>query len=353
MRSVTVVALGLLCLGCGGRAMQMKSDAGCAASSLDACEYEVGSAALTSQTVMVTEPISGRVLPVLVRKPAGTGPFPVVLWSHGGAFDDDGQKLSAEWGETFAHHGFVAMNIGHVSVNQSAGLALCAEGKVPMGECVAAADEDSNGFIALVKSRDVIAVLDALPTMQVGVTLDLTRVAVTGWSAGARAPQVMQGARFVPSASAVPYSAPHARVKAIIGLSPISPGYGGFFEGAMGTSWDQLRGPVLMVTGTNDVKPSKPDLKGADRRIAWDRQQADGRRWLLYSNLPEGVGEHGTYNLGDLGSSDARLSRLSRAIRSVALAFLDAELNGDVDARAWLATTNARTLAGDASWEHK
>lgn len=353
MRSVTVVALGLLWLGCGGRNMQMRSDAGCSASSLDACEYRVGSAAVTTQTVMVTEPSSGRVLPVLVRKPAGAGPFPVVLWSHGGGFNDMGQLLSSEWGETFARHGFVAMSIGHVTVNQAAGLALCAEGKVPMAECAPSADEDSNGFLALVKSRDVIAVLDALPTMQVGVTLDLARVAVTGWSAGARAPQVVQGARFIPSASAVPYSAPHARVKAIIGLSPISPGYGGFFDGANGNSWDQLRGPVLMVTGNNDVKAAKPDLKGVDRRIAWDRQQADGRRWLLFSKLPEGVGEHGTYNLTDLGSTDPRLSRLSRAIRSVALAFLDAELNGDADARAWLDSTDARTLAGDASWEHK
>lgn len=348
-----LIGLVVLCACGGGRNMQMKSDGGCSASSLDGCEYPVGSAALTTQTVMVTEPISGRSLPVLVRKPAGAGPFPVVIWSHGGGFDNDGQRLSPEWGETFAHHGFVAMNLGHPSVSQSAGLALCTEGKVPMNECTPSADEDSNGFLALVKSRDVIAVLDALPTLQVGVALDLDRVAVAGWSAGARAPQVMQGARFIPSASAVPYAAPHARVKAIIGASPISPGYGGFFDNATGNSWDQVRGPVLMLTGHNDVKAAKPDLKGVDRRIAWDRQPADGKRWLLFSNLPEGVGEHGTYNLSDLGSNDARLARLTRALRSVALAFLDAQLNGDAEARAWLDSTNARTLAGDASWEHK
>lgn len=350
--AVTVAMAAALSVGCG-RTKQAKNNANCSASSLEACEYAVGSAVLTSQTVMVTEPISGRLLPVLVRKPAGQGPFPVVLWSHGGAFNDNGQQLSAEWGESFAHHGFVAMNIGHVTVDQNAGLALCAEGKVPAGDCVAAPDEDSNGFIALVKSRDVIAVLDALPTLQVGATLDLDRVAVTGWSAGARAPQVMQGARFLPSATAAPYSAPHARVKAIIGLSPISPGYGGFYEQPGGNSWEMIRGPVLMATGDNDIKASKPDLKGVDRRIAWDRQPADGRRWLLFSSLPEGVGEHGTYNLGDLGSSDPRLSRFSKALRSVALAFLDAELNADAEARAWLDSTNARILAGDATWEHK
>lgn len=224
---------------------------------------------------------------------------------------------------------------------------------MPTAECVASADEEANGFVALVKSRDVIAVLDALPTLQVGVPLDVSRVAVAGWSAGARAPQVMQGAKFLPSASAPIATAPHSRVKAAVALSPISPGYGGFFESATDNSWNQLRGPVLMATGNNDLKASKPDLTGAGRRIAWDRQQADGRRWLLYSNLPPGVGEHGTYNLGDLGSSDPRLSRLSRALRSVVLAFLDAELSGNVAARAWLDSNDARTLAGDASWEHK
>ncbi len=353
MRIASIGVLLMLCA-CGGRNMQMKSDAGCSPSSLEACEYPVGgSGMVTTQTVMVTEPISGRVLPVLVRKPPGAGPFAVVIWSHGGGFNDSGQLLSNEWGEPLSRHGFVVLSIGHVTLTPAQGTAFCTAGSVPTAECVATDDEEANGFIALVKSRDVIAVLDALPTLQVGVPLDLNRVAVAGWSAGARAPQVMQGAKFIPSASAPVYTAPHARVKAIVGLSPISPGYGGFYEGANGNSWDMIRGPVLMATGNNDLKASKPDLTGALRRIAWDRQMADGRRWLLYSNLPPGVGEHGTYNLGDLGSSDPRLSRLSRALRSVVLAFLDAELNGDVAARAWLDSGDARTLAGDASWEHK
>lgn len=107
------------------------------------------------------------------------------------------------------------------------------------------------------------------------------------------------------------------------------------------------------MTGDNDVKPSKPDLTGADRRIAYERQPADGSRYLLYSKLPPGVGGHPTYDLEDLASADPRVVRLSRAIQSTARAFLDATLNGDAAAKAWLESDHAAVLAGDAEVQHK
>jgi dienelactone hydrolase len=352
MKMCCVVLLVVLA-GCGG-GRNTKPDAGCAPGSLDACEYPAGAVEVTKQTIMVTEPVTGRALPVLVRKPAGTGPGPVVVWSHGGGLNDDGHLLSPEWGDTLAAHGFVVLSIGHAEVKtMTAQQALCAEGVVPTAECAAPADEDS-GFIALVKARDVIAVLEALPTLQLaGAELDLGRVAVMGWSAGARGPLVTHGTRFLPTASAPIYAAPHARPVAVVALSPMGPGYGGFYDGPSGSSWDQVRGPVFVATGDNDTKASKPDLTGATRRIAWERQPADGKRWLLYSKLPDGTGGHGTYNLGDLRSSDARVVRFSRALRSAVLAFLDAELRGDARARAWLDSGDARTLAGDADWAQK
>ncbi|MDP1824406.1 MAG: hypothetical protein Q8L48_14225 [Archangium sp.] len=348
-----LVGLAVVLAGCGGRNENPRADAGCAAGSLDACEYPVRGGELTKQTVMVTDAVTGRVLPVLARKPVGAGPAPVVVWSHGGGLNDEGQLLSPEWGDTLVTHGFVVLSIGHVEVNTATAQALCVEGMVPAAECVPPADEDS-GLIALVKARDVIAVLEALPTLQLtGAELDLARVAVMGWSAGARGPLVTHGTRFLPTASAPIYSAPHPRPVAVVALSPMGPGYGGFYDGPSGSSWDQVRGPVFVGTGDNDTKPTKPDLTGATRRISWERQPADGKRWLLYSKLPDGTGGHGTYNLSDLRSSDARVARFSRALRSGVLAFLDAELRGDAAARAWLESGNARTLAGDADWEHK
>lgn len=107
----------------------------------------------------------------------------------------------------------------------------------------------------------------------------------------------------------------------------------------------------------NDVKENKPALTGENRRMPFSAQPADGSRYLLYSNLPVGTGGHDTYDLADLGASDARLERLSRALRSVVLAFLDAHVRGDARAKAWLAADAAHTLAAvepaDAEWSRR
>ncbi|MFZ5446275.1 MAG: alpha/beta hydrolase family protein [Myxococcota bacterium] len=344
-------------LACGGRSGG-RSDAGCAAATPVACEYEVGSSAEPrTQTLSVTDATTGRVLPVLARLPAsGTGPFPVVVWSHGGGLADHGQTFSPEWGRTLAQHGFVALSIGHVSLTVEAGTAVCTRGGVPSAECLPPVDDDE-GLLTLVKALDVHAVLEALPAVKAELatkaTLDLARVGVIGWSAGARGPLTAMGTTFLPTVSAPVFSLPHLTPKAAVALSPMGPGWAGYFDGAGGHSWEGTRGPTLVVTGDNDVKPQKPGLTGATRRVVFERQPADGKRWLLYSNLAVGVGGHPTYNLEDLESDDARLSRLSKAIRSTVLAFFDAELRDDVAARAWLESDAAKTLAGDADWAHR
>jgi len=333
----------------------------CSSSNLDACEYPSRDLAVEEREgFSVTDPVTGRELPLLARVPEGPGPFPVVVYSHGGGFTDTGHRQSDAWGSTIAGHGYAVIHIAHIAPDAESGAALCAIGSVPAAECVLSGDdEDASGMVALVKTRDVIAVLDALPKLSDasvaagGPSIDLDRVAVAGWSAGSRAPLITHGAVFLPSPSAPPLSMSHPLPKAAVAFSPMGPGYAGFFDTGDANTWQGMRGPVLMVTGDNDTKPSKPDLEGADRRVAFEKQPADGTRWLLYSNLPPGVGAHATYNLEDLGSSDERLSRISRAMRSSVLAFLDAHLNGDAGAAQWLSGGHAGVLAGEAEWVHK
>lgn len=333
---------------------------GCGPSNVDACEYpSAGLSFDVREGIDVTDPVTGRVLPLLVRVPKGPGPFPAIVWSHGGAFNATGHRLLKTWGETMAAHGYAGIHIAHVPLTAETGAAMCTVGSVPAAECVPPSDEDATGYIALVKSRDVVAVLDALPMLSDasvkagGPAIDLDRIAVAGWSGGARAPIVTYGAVFYPSPSAPKMSMSHPLPKASVALSPMAPGYAGFFDEGTDDTWQHMRGPVFMGTGDNDLKPAKPDLTGADRRIAFEKQPADGSRWLLYSKLAPGVGAHGTYNLDDVGSNDERLSRLSRALQSGVRAFLDAKLKGDAKAEQWLASTNAAVLAGEAEWVHK
>ncbi|MFO0546943.1 MAG: hypothetical protein U0271_01080 [Polyangiaceae bacterium] len=348
--------------GGGGEGASGGAGAGGAAASCEGtCEYPFQDLPVTvREGFTATDPVTGRVLPLLARFPTGaTGSLPLVIWSHGGGFDANGHHVSEDWGNTFAGQGYAVIHIAHIPLTTDSGSVLCDLGGIAPADCSPANFDEESGFLALAKTRDVIAVLDALPDLSDasvaagGPSIDLDHVVIAGWSAGSRAPQVVLGAKFAPLDGYPPIGLPDPRPVASIGFSPAGPEFGGFFEDASGNSWQDMRGPILYGTGTMDVKPDKPELTGAIRRVAFDDQPTDGERWLLYSNLPVGVGGHSTFNLADLGSSDERLASFSLALRSAALAFLDAEVKGDATAEAWLASNNARVLAGDASWEHK
>lgn len=326
------------------------------------CEYPSRGLAIVERAgIAITDPDTGRELPLLARIPVTPGPVPLVIWSHGGGLQATGQQLSARWGDTFAAHGYAVIHIGHAPLTVETGLAVCEIAGIAVEDCEpASSDEDANGILALVKGLDVIAVLDALPGLseasveQGGPAIDLDRVAVAGWSGGARGPQATMGMRLEPLPGMDPMSLEHPRPAAAIALSPAGVGFGGFFDhGDDDSSWSTMRGPVLVMTGENDVKPEKPELTGANRRQAFDRMPADGQRHLLYSTLPVGVGGHGTFNLEDGDGEDQRVVSLTLALASAARAFLDASLLDDDAAAEWLASGRAQALAGEASWENR
>lgn len=326
-----------------------------------ACAYP--SKGLTSQEIdgySVDEPVTGRSLPLRARVPEGEGPFPVVIWSHGGGLNNSGHTQSGAWGKHVASHGYVVLHLAHTESDPTSRQAACEAAKVPLAECGDAdKGDDDDLLLAVFRALDTVAVLDALPklskwsTDKGGPALDLDRIALAGWSGGSRGPAVLMGATTQPSQTGPTFGLDDPRVKAGLQLSPTGPGFGGFYDEGGKTSWDTTRGPVLLMTGENDVKPNKPGLNGPVRRFPFSAMPQDGARWLLYSNLPVGVGEHGTYNLDSANSSDERVLRLTAALRSTALAFLDATLRDDPAAKAWLSSGKAGALAGDADWENR
>jgi len=334
---------------------------GCTESDLDACEYASPGLEFTQRDAQVPDgSTTGRSLPLRIRVPEGDGPFRVVVYSHGGGFNDGGHAFGLEWAEALASHGYVTVNIGHTTLNTEQAVAFCAIGSVPTGECtVELLGNEDSGLVALVKSQDVVGVIDALPTLAAigadlgGPVVETDEVAVIGWSGGSRATMASSGASFYPSPSAPAFSETDGRIVTRVAFSPTGPGFGGFFDDGGSDSWDTFDGPSLMATGGNDVKPSNPALTGPIRREAYELSPADGSRRLLYSTLPEGQGGHGTYNLADLESSDEAVARFSRALRSAVRAFLDDTLSDDGSAHDWLETDDAHVLAGDADWESK
>ena len=359
-RSSMLVASSVVLLACGDDGAQGGGAQGGASACDDAesCAYPSrGLSVAVREGFSIVEPVTGRTLQLLARVPDLPGPLPLVIWSHGGGFLDAGHKQSARWGDTLASHGYAVLHVAHATLTVEAGLALCDLASIAPADCAPPGDdEDATGLIALAKTTDVIAVLDRLPMLsdgsveQGGPEIDLDRVVVAGWSAGARAPMVTMGATFEPLPGDPPLSLADPRVVAAIGLSPAGPGFGGFYDDGTTHSWSSSRGPILFITGDNDQKPTKPELSGPVRRQAFEKQPSDGQRWLLYSKLAVGVGGHPTFDLEDLGSRDERLVALSEAARSTARAFLDAVVLEDPAAQAWLASDAPRVVAGEAEW---
>ena len=321
------------------------------------CLYTIANETVVDVDGLTTqETVTGRELPLVANIPMVADPVPVVVFSHGGSLNNDGQNLNKQWGALLARNGFAVIHVGHAEATGGQGMSICTAASVPMAECTPS--EDDNGLLAIVRAYDIAAVLEDLPRLSQisqnndGPELDLSRVVVAGWSAGSRGPSVLMGAKIRPTTSAPLFGLSNALPKAAVMLSPAGPGFGGYFDDGVENSWDEMRGPLFFATGTNDVKPNKPELTGAIRRQAFDLQPSDGHRYLLYSNLEVGVGGHGTYDLSDLNSPDP-LPGLTMAISSAVLAFLDAEINDNAAGREWLASDKALQLAGDAQWSKK
>jgi hypothetical protein len=142
------------------------------------------------------------------------------------------------------------------------------------------------------------------------------------------------------------FTLPDDRPLAHIALSPQGPGSYGYFEENGESSTQSVTRAMLVMTGNND-RNSGNDLLGVVRRETWENLPGgNSNQYLFHSNLPEGVGRHVTYNLHDYQSDDLRVRDLSRALASVARAFLDHIVLGDPMGAAYLASTSPLILAG-------
>lgn len=196
------------------------------------------------------DPARGRDLPVRLFLPAGEGPAPLVLVSHGLGGSRDGLGYL---GRALAEAGFVALHLQHPGSDAAlwqggagtalAGLALAAAARDPaqgvarLGDAVFALDE-------VLRRNEAPGVLRG--------RVDPTRLAAAGHSFGAWTVQYLLGQRLPPPvAAAGPLPPlPEARLRAGILLSPIPPRLLppeiAFAAMAPGGAW------LLHVTGTAD-----------------------------------------------------------------------------------------------------
>ena len=198
-----------------------------------------------------------RVLPLRVRWPAGDGPCPLVLYSHGLGGSREGGDA---WGEFWAEAGLAVLHIQHPGSDSDRCVAV-------WPACVPPPRHRQ----LLARVADVRFVLDELARRASTAPWSRVRldaIGLAGHSFGAVTAQALAGQRY-----ALPGSLADSRLKAFVAFSP-SPGRDAL---TIEQQFGDVTRPFLAVTGSLDGDP----LGGG---------RGEGGEWRakVYDGLPRG-----------------------------------------------------------------
>lgn len=268
-----------------------------------------------------------RDLPVRIFAPApveGPGPFPLVVFSHGlGETRDAFDYLGEHW----ASRGFIAVMLQHLGSDREAvEAALAAKDFSAFGDPKNHADRPADLGFAL----DRIFADDQASALLAG-RVNSERIAAAGQCAGSSTALVTVG-MAIKSEDGALTQYPDVRVKAVVALGP-QPAAAGLQNVVDRRSWDAIRAPALFVLGTEDfnwgadVRANRTLLEEPYRRSA-----SEVKYVLDIVNA-----QHHAFTASDPWyPGDARDPRHHGWIQQVTTAFLRAQLEDDVAAKAWL-----------------
>lgn len=283
------------------------------------------------------DPARDRVVPVRLRVPTGSGPFPVILFSHGLGGSRGGGEL---WGESWAKHGYIVVHMQHPGSDES----------LWRGEGMAQAMRNARGAMnaknANLRTGDVSFVLDELGRRRsLGDALlaraDLQHIGLAGHSFGAQTTLAVAGEKGPLAASRA-----DPRIRAAIAMSPAAWGP----EGNMTERYAGIRIPFMSLTGTEDKVGLTPNITPENRRLPYKFMPAPDK-YLLVLNGANHMVYNGQPELRH-GWTEQNTREHAPLIEEVSLDFWDAYLKGDAKARAALAADGAfsRDLGGRGEW---
>jgi dienelactone hydrolase len=199
-----------------------------------------------------TDPRRQRELPLRLRLPAGNGPVPLVLFSHG-----LGGSVAAGtlWAQAWLQAGFACLHLQHPGSDTEA---LRALGWMRLRQA-------ASGQQLIDRAADVGFVLDELARRQAEFArLRLDAVGLAGHSFGAHTALAVAGQRY-PQGGAAPLA--DTRLRAFAAFSPT--------PGTVPNALAGVQRPVLCLTGSLDddpfAEPGSPRHgSGAYRRGAFD-----------------------------------------------------------------------------------
>lgn len=282
-----------------------------------------GTTAIGTALLAISEPRSGRELPVRVAYPQAPGPHPVVVFSHGAqCYAQHYAVITDIW----AARGYVVILPDHLDSPNN---------PVP--------PQPDRDLLLRQRIADLAAALDGVGEIaaRAGVPggVDAGRVAIAGHSFGGMLAMIKAGLPVL-GPGGQPESHRHPRVKAAVIMSGVGPLPGITTE----AGYAALTLPLIATGGTLDIG----DV-GGPVKFPWE--------WRLsgYDLAPPGdkyrvALENGDHYLGGLlclpnrgGPPDPEGARLDAALT---LAFLDAYLRDDAAARRYLQTADIAARSG-------
>ena len=294
-----------------------------------------------------------RSLPLKVRIPDGSDKVPLVIFSHGLGGSREGGKA---WGEHWSANGYLVVHVQHPGSDESLWKGP-GDGAPKQRLARGATPEQLLGRV-----DDVRFVLDELAQQQAKLDApawvkraDLTRIAMTGHSFGARTTMALAGERYPGPIKSLADS----RISAFIAFSPTVQG--------VKRTWPERYGemgkPFLSITGTIDGDVMGTGSHPKNRAALFDAQTGSDKFRVVFDG-----GDHSVFNGGDLreaawlnrvtgehpASTTAATARIiHEKTNAITLKFLNAYLGGDAAAKAWLYQDAKLTLREIGEWSEK
>jgi len=284
-----------------------------------------GPGPLTVETLLGewTDNARQRTIPFKAYYPTdGVPPFPVIVFSHGLGGSREGYEFQ---GRHWASHGYVSVHLQHPGSDDSVWR------DVPPAQRIEAMREALKDLRAAVdRPLDVRFAIDQLTAMSTGEgplagKLDLAHIGIAGHSFGAWTAQIVAGQLAITPQQELSLADP--RVSAAVFESPNHTNRVRDPERAYGT----VRIPCLHLTGTEDHSPFEGLTRADERVVPFGYMDGSDQYLCVFEG-----GDHMVFSGRIAPRPRPKDERFQSLIKAMTLAFFDAYLKGDEEARAML-----------------
>jgi predicted dienelactone hydrolase len=304
------------------------------------------------------DPTRAKKLPLKITYPEGKGKFPLIVFSHGaGGSKDSYGPLINFW----ASHGYVCMQPTHAD-----SFRLRKEQGEQVTMLLRPIDLEHGWIDRILDAKLVLDSLDKLQKTypELSGKIDKTKIGMGGHSFGALTSEIMCGAQVFDTK--VDGKTIHdGRPRAVLLLSPA-----GVEEQPKLTtdSWNQMKIPMMVMTGTNDKGRSGQDSSWRTQPYLYS---PPGSKYLIFINggnhmIFSGNPDDGKKLRKALGSgplvsnlvgadlSSKEYDRMFGEVKLASIKFWDDFLKGDKTAKAYLDQGGLATDSGElAKVEHR